>query len=233
MLKVNLSGKRILVAGGTGEVGEGIVRRLLAAGAQVVVPARSAEKRDAALERHSAGDEPEVIVTSFSTSDEAFALRDAVLAGGPLDAVVASIGGWWEGASLHTIDPADWTGVMASNLTPHFAVARAFVPVLRERQGSAYVAVLGGAADHPVPHSAPVSVAAAAVKMLGRNLQAELKDGPPAVRLLQIDSPVVTRSRGTAPPEWVTADEVGDLAAELIAGTRAEPIANLKMKTPA
>lgn len=37
----DLSGRRVLVPGGTGAVGEGIVRRYLAAGADVVVPTRT------------------------------------------------------------------------------------------------------------------------------------------------------------------------------------------------
>jgi len=37
----DLSGRRVLVPGGTGAVGEGIVRRFLAAGADVLVPTRT------------------------------------------------------------------------------------------------------------------------------------------------------------------------------------------------
>jgi 3-oxoacyl-[acyl-carrier protein] reductase len=36
-----LAGRRVLVPGGTGGVGEGVVRAFLAAGADVVVPTRS------------------------------------------------------------------------------------------------------------------------------------------------------------------------------------------------
>jgi len=44
-----LTGKVALVAGGSGGVGEGIVRQLLTDGATVVVPSRSNEKLTSSL----------------------------------------------------------------------------------------------------------------------------------------------------------------------------------------
>jgi len=43
----DLSGRRVLIPGGTGGVGEGAVRAYLAAGADVVVPTRGQERADA------------------------------------------------------------------------------------------------------------------------------------------------------------------------------------------
>lgn len=40
----DLTGHRVLVPGGTGAVGEGVVRAFLAAGAEVIVPTRSKER---------------------------------------------------------------------------------------------------------------------------------------------------------------------------------------------
>src|SRR5579863_5737847 len=42
----DLSGRHVLIPGGTGGVGEGVVRAYLAAGADVVVPTRSQERAD-------------------------------------------------------------------------------------------------------------------------------------------------------------------------------------------
>ena len=44
-----LSGHRVLVPGGTGAVGEGVVRQYLAAGAEVVVPTRTPERAAASI----------------------------------------------------------------------------------------------------------------------------------------------------------------------------------------
>jgi uncharacterized protein YbjT (DUF2867 family) len=51
MKATRLDGTTALVAGGAGEVGEGIVRAFLAGGARVVVPSRSAAKLDALRDR--------------------------------------------------------------------------------------------------------------------------------------------------------------------------------------
>lgn len=47
----NLTGQTVLVAGGAGEVGEGITRQFLAAGATVIVPSRGLKKLDELRER--------------------------------------------------------------------------------------------------------------------------------------------------------------------------------------
>lgn len=206
-----LDGRRVLVVGGTGEVGEGIVRNCLQAGAEVIVPARSAEKRDALLARHATdGGSLTALLADFSIPAQADALRDATLASGPIDAVVASIGGWRRGPALEAVSPDIWSDVFASSLHAHIAVAQTFVPVLRQRPGSSYILIVGAAADNPVPGSGPVCVAASAVKMLGRAYQAELGGGEPSFRLLQIETPVLTRSRPTGRPGWVSADGVGE-----------------------
>lgn len=211
-----LAGKRVLVAGGTGDVGEGIVRALLGAGASVIVPARSPAK----AERLRAGLPDAAGLTTVpgeaGVPEAASAVAAMVQADGPLDGVVASLGGWWQGPPLTEVTPDVWHELIANNLTSHFAVARAFVPLLRA--GGVFVQVLGGAAAYPAPNSSLVSITAAAVAMMGRVMQAEL-GAAVQVRQIQVNSFVATRSRKAADPSWVTADEVGETAAGLIAGT--------------
>lgn len=225
----SLAGLRILVAGGSGEVGEGVVRQLLAAGAKVIVPVRSAQKEEEVLDRHR-GECLEVVQANFSTVSEAAALREWVTGRGNLDGVLASIGGWWAGRSLVDVEHADWHSVMTSNLEPHFALARAFIPVLQRRAGSTYIPIVGGAADHAIAGSSLISITAAAVKMLGRMLREESEGGPPSVTVLQIDSFVRTRSRPDVPPGSVSADDVGELAARLFAEKQSNPIVHLRAK---
>lgn len=45
-VRPDLSGRRVVILGGTGSVGEGIVRAWLAAGADVVVPSRTQGRAD-------------------------------------------------------------------------------------------------------------------------------------------------------------------------------------------
>src|SRR5271166_4641425 len=141
---MDLIGKRMVVAGGTGEVGEGIVRQLALAGATVIVPARSEAKLDAIRQR--LGKERERVqgmVGEFATLPDACEIRDRILEGGPVDIVVASLGGWWQGGTLPEVAMEEWDRVIENNLTTHFVVARTYIPVLQGREGSRYIQITG------------------------------------------------------------------------------------------
>nr|WP_221377911.1 SDR family NAD(P)-dependent oxidoreductase [Actinoplanes polyasparticus] len=112
------AGRRVLIPGGTGGVGEGVVRACLAAGAQVVVPTRS-ERRAAEFRRilgAAASDRLQVVVHDYTTLEGAERLVAGL--GEPLDDVVAPIGGYWGGRPLQAIDAADRQRVFALVLGP-------------------------------------------------------------------------------------------------------------------
>jgi 3-oxoacyl-[acyl-carrier protein] reductase len=210
--------KQILVAGGTGGVGEGIVRALLDAGHRVIVPSRSAERLDR-LRRDVGGGTALITFTgAIGTIDGARTIRDRIASEiGRLDVLIPSLGGWWEGGLLDAT-PAVWDTVMDEMLRTHYVFAHVFVPVLRaQADGGRYIGIGGGAAYHPIHNSSFVSIAAAAQLMLTRALRREIDD--PAVDILElvVDGPVRTRdSESIARPEWITADDVGRVVVELV-----------------
>lgn len=216
----DLKGMRILVAGGTGDVGAGVVAVFLAQGADVIVPSRSAEKTAQLRQGLDATDHLTVLPGEVGSVAGAVEVARAVRAIGPLDGVVASLGGWWLGSPLIDVDATTWDAMLASNLTSHFATAKAFVPLLKEKGGT-YVQFLGAAAEFPVPGSSLVSITAAAVAMLGRTLRGETGQSSVRVRQIMIESLVATRARTVGDPAWVTAAEIGALASQMIAGRMA------------
>lgn len=221
----DLRGKVALVAGGAGEVGEGIVRVFLQSGATVVVPSRS-EERLANLRRRVAGAADERLVTltaSVGTEDGAATVRDAIARHcGPLDAVVASLGGWWQGKPLVDVPLDTWQRVLAGGLTTHFNVARTFLPRLADRPGASYTFINGGAAEFPVALSGPVSIVAAAQLMMKNVLAEEMSDCHVRINTLLLNTPILTRSRPQGEPEWLTADEAGLYAAYLASDRAAD-----------
>lgn len=216
----DLSGRVALVAGGAGAVGEGIVRGFLRAGATVIVPSRTADRLLTLRDRLAGrpGDRGGRLLTvegDVGTVDGAARVRDRALdESGRLDAVVASVGGWWQGPPLVEVDPETWRRVLDANLTTHFLLARTFLPVLRERAGASYLAITGDAADHPTKGASLVSVAASGLLAMVRSLALELADTPVRVNALYL-GPLITRNRPEGPAEWLTADEVGAYAAHL------------------
>lgn len=207
----DLTGRTILVAGGTGAVGEGIVRAYLAAGATVVVPTRTEGR--AAEFRAVLGDATTADLHLFAHDYTTFAgaeeLADQMMTRfGRIDGVVAAIGGWWSSKPLVAIDEADWQSAFVDLATAHMAVLRATLPRL-SAQG-AYVLVLGASAVTPIPGSGLVSAEQAALLMIHQVLLAEGVRRAFALVL----GPVRTRVQD-GEPTWVSADQVGALAAAL------------------
>lgn len=203
-----LAGRRVLVPGGTGGVGEGVVRAFLAAGADVVVPTRS-DERGAEL-RAALGDLgdssllhlPTHDYTSFDGADELGRQMTERLGG--IDDVVVPVGGWWHGAPLTGIRPADWKTAFTDLATAHMGLARAIVP--RLSGAGAYTVVVGQSAEFPVPSSGLVSMQQAALLMMQRVLAAETPDRRIHALIL---GPVRTRFVDGS-PEHVSVAEIGD-----------------------
>jgi NAD(P)-dependent dehydrogenase (short-subunit alcohol dehydrogenase family) len=208
-----------LVAGGTGTVGEAVVRAFLRAGATVVVPSRSAEK--IASLREFLGDDASErfapLLADIGDPRGAEELRDRVLERhGRLDAVVASLGGTWEaGLPLVEVPVETWDEFHQSNLKAHFIAARTLLPLLAHRPGSSYTLLGGLSAIMPVPLYSPVAINSAGQLMLAKILMQEMK--AKRVRINQVICGFVhTRARTAyARPEWITADEVGRFCAYL------------------
>ena len=212
----SLAGRNVLVPGGTGAVGEGVVRAHLAAGAEVVVPTRTAVRQTEFRTLLGAAATPHLHLpqhdyTTFAGAEVLAATM--VEMRGSIDHVVAPIGGWWAGGPLTTVGEADWETAFVGLATAHLAVARATLPRLSD--GGTYTVVVGQSARWPVPGSGLVSMEQAAVLMMQQVLAAE---AGPRVRVhALVLGPVRTRLV-EGEPGWVGADEVGAVAVALAGG---------------
>lgn len=218
-----LHDRRVLVPGGTGGVGEGIVRAHLAAGAHVVVPTRTTQRAEEFRDVLGAAvtDHLHLVVHDYTTFDGAQDLAAQTVANlGGIYGVVAPIGGWWAGHRLVEIDEADWQSGFVGLATAHMAVARACLPVMGP--AGAYLITVGDSSTWPVPGSGLVSMEQAAVAMMQRVLDAELQ-GAARVFSLVLGA-VATRS---APTGTVSAEQVGEVAVAALRGTAAGQVVPL------
>lgn len=169
---IDLRGKRVLVAGGTGTVGRYLVKAQLAAGASVVVPSRQQAKLDAL----AAGVDPAHRGRLFTIAGDITDGRDAprLLENAEvLDGAVASLGGFIGAPSVLAAPRADLERAMASYTFAHFSAAQALLPALEER-GGGYVMINGSLAFDPdFPGTGLVSIATAAQTMMARVLMKE------------------------------------------------------------
>ncbi len=165
-----LTGRTVLVAGGTGNVGRHLVRALLDHGASVVVPSRSPE-RVAAL-RDGLGDRGVDRLTSVlcDLRDEASAaqLHDQLSTRDrSLHAVVASLGRFVPAPSVLAAPVADLHNTLNDYVIAHFLAVRTFLPLLQA--GGSYTFINGPLAfDSLFDGTGLVSIATAGQAMLAR-----------------------------------------------------------------
>jgi NAD(P)-dependent dehydrogenase (short-subunit alcohol dehydrogenase family) len=233
---VELNGRTALVAGGTGHVGAHLTRELLLAGARVVVPSRSAEKLRQLRETLARPLGERLIGLEGDVSNPKLAVRvreqAEQLAGGPIDAVVASLGGFVAAESVLSAPLEDLERAVRGYLYAHFVVAGTFLPHLADR-GGAYVSINGPLAWHPsFPGTGLVSIASAAQAMLAKVLMQET-----AGTKARINEVVLYSAFGWGDAEkrnTVTGEDIGRYIAFLVSDAGSEIRGQtLHLKTPA
>ncbi len=178
----SLQGKVVLVTGGARRVGAAIVRRLHAAGAQVLIHYRDSEADAAKLE----GELNALRVRSASRVRAELlapvaprALVSAALESfGRLDLLVNNASSFFP-VAVGAIEPSHWEELVGSNLRAPLFIAQQAAPELAKNQGS-IVNIVDIHASRPLKGYALYSIAKAGLAALTRSLALELA---PAVRV--------------------------------------------------
>ncbi len=211
--------KTAVVAGGTGGIGEGVVKALLNDGYLVYVPVRDKDPTERLKE--FVGDFGNLRFLPADLCDDlaVAAMRDRILEEvSRIDAVVVSVGAGYFGYRLHKMPRTDWDNSIQDNLATHFNVQRIFIDQLRRQNQGVYVTLIGSEAEHIRADAGMVSIMAAAQKMMTRVLAEESSDSGIRVHAVTAHTTITTRSRGeNTNREWITALELGEYVAGMIA----------------
>ncbi len=151
-MTLDLSGKNVLVTGGTRGIGRAIVEAASAAGANVAFTYRSsADTADQLVESLGGGDKALGIQADAASADDAARAVEAVTdTWGSIDGLVVNAGITRDGLMIR-MDAEAWQAVIDTNLTGAFHVAKAaYRPMMRQRAGSivtisSVVGVMGNA----------------------------------------------------------------------------------------
>jgi NAD(P)-dependent dehydrogenase (short-subunit alcohol dehydrogenase family) len=143
----------VLVAGGTGALGEAVVTDLRGAGYEVTIADRAHEP-------------PVDLLDTAAAAAAVEAIED-------LDAVVNLVGGFAMGPKVEGVMLDDFERMLRLNLVPAFNLARAAMPAMATRGSGAFVCVSARAALQPFPGAAGYITAKAAVLAFIKVLDAE------------------------------------------------------------
>src|SRR5262245_36734211 len=128
----SLAGRSVIVTGGSKGIGKGISRAFAAAGARVLLTARTAEELEkAAAEMRAAGGDAIGLVADVSSlPDMEQVAQKAVEVHGGIDIVCVNAG-IFPSARLEEMREQDWDGVLDTNLTGTFVTVRACLPAIQ------------------------------------------------------------------------------------------------------
>lgn len=211
-----------LVTGGTGALGEAVVRAFLDRACRVVVTYRSesgAQRLRAAV--GAAGDRltlAQVDVTKRSDLDALVA--GVVERAGSIDYLINSVGGWAGGTPVWQTDDATFDQMIDLNLRATFACCRAVLPAMMAKNFGRIVNVSSRAARQPSPGAAAYAAAKAGVISLTESLAAEVRVRDVTVNAVLpgvIDTPA---NRAAMPhadhSQWVRPEAIAEVIAWLV-----------------
>ena len=200
---LELAGCRVLVTGGTKGIGEAVAARLRAAGATVLVTART-RVRDL--------DESDLFVAAdVATVEGCAAVVDAVHARlGGIDIIVHVVGGSSAPAGgFAVLDDDEWQRALELNLLSAVRLDRALLPAMLEQGSGVIVHITSIQRTLPLPEATIAYAAAkAALSNYSKGLSKEVS--PKGVRVVRVS------------PGWVETDGAVRLIEELASKTNTD-----------
>jgi NAD(P)-dependent dehydrogenase (short-subunit alcohol dehydrogenase family) len=174
---VDLKGRVVLVAGGTGGLGRAVSLAFLGAGARVAATYRRQAELDEVTTAAGA-DRTRLEGHAVDATDEAAVSRlvdDLVARHGGLDAMVNTVGGWAGGAKTWDAGDDELERMLSVNLRSGWVLARAAARAMVPRGRGSIVNVASKAGVEPTPGAAAYAASKAAALALIESLAGDLK----------------------------------------------------------
>jgi NAD(P)-dependent dehydrogenase (short-subunit alcohol dehydrogenase family) len=219
-----MSGPRAaIVTGGTGALGQAIVRRLLADGVTVTIPYIVDHERERLLAAVGERERARVTLERADVTDDR--IMDALVEGvakrhGGVHILVSAVGGFAGGALVDT-DRATWERMLTLNLTAVFVAARAAVPAMIAGSYGRVVVIASRAVVPPSGGFIAYTAAKAGAIAFTQALAAEVKAAGVTVNAVlpsTMDTAANRAAMPTADPRtWVPVGSVADAVAFLAA----------------
>lgn len=174
-----MQGKVVAITGASRGIGAAAARAFAAAGARVVLMARSVGDLQA-LSAETGGIALPCDVADWGSVEGA--VRQTVATFGRLDVMVNNAGQIEPITSVAEADPAEWARAVQVNLTGTFHGLRAAIPVMRAQRSGTIINISSGAATSPLEGWSAYCASKAGALMLTR--AAHLEEGARGLRIL-------------------------------------------------
>lgn len=176
-MKIDFAGKIVIVAGGTGGLGNAVSRAFLEEGAKVMVPYWK-EDEFVALKQAAGANVQALEGAAVDVTEERAASEFAggILSRyGRVDVLVNTVGGYVGGVKLWELETKAFDAMLSLNMRSGYALARAVLPgMLKQKYGAIVNVAAKAALDHGAGASAYAASKAAAVAMMD-SLAGDLK----------------------------------------------------------
>jgi len=215
---MSLDGRVLAVAGGAGNVGPTVVRRLAEAGALLSVAGRDAGPLEAL--RADVGKSVEPAVVDLLDPNEAREWADR-LAGkhGRVDGLVHLIGGWRGGTAIEDVPLDDWDFLSGLLVRTVQHATQAFAPHLMEGGRGRFVLISAGQAQAPTHPNAVYAAAKAASETWTLALADRFRGTGATANIVVVGAIVTPAMRAESPEKdfstFTPAEEVAEAIAYL------------------
>jgi NAD(P)-dependent dehydrogenase (short-subunit alcohol dehydrogenase family) len=203
---MGVDGKIVLIAGGSGALGQTVVPAFSKAGAQVITVDRNPPSVQAGGR----------VAMTADVTDEADVQRlvdDVIRTRGRIDALINLVGGFAMGRVIET-DVSLWQRMLNMNLTAAFLLSKAVLPHMVARGTGRLVHVAAWAAVEPFPGAAAYIVSKSSLLALIKVLALELSGSGVTVNGVlpnTIDTPANRASMPqTDPSTWTKPESIAD-----------------------
>ncbi len=180
---MKLKDKVILIAGGSGALGQTVVPAFTAEGARVFV-----------VSHRPGASSPNVSVVQADVTDETEVQRvvtEVISKAGRIDGLINLVGGFAPGSVIETSLPL-WQRMLNLNVTAAFVLSKAVTPHMKQQGTGRILHVAAWAAAEPSPGAAAYIVAKSSLLTLVKVLALELRDSGVTVNAVlptTIDTP--------------------------------------------
>ncbi len=214
-----LDGRVIAVAGGAGNLGPTVVRRLAEEGALACACGRDQEGLDALASEIETAIETDVVDLLDPAAAKAWAAALAGRHDGRVDGLVHLVGGWRGGTPIEDAPLEDWDFLSALLVRTVQHATQAFAPRLMESGRGRFVLVSAGQAQAPTHPNAVYAAAKAASETWTLALADRFKGTGSTANIVVVGSIVTPAMRAESPEKdfstFTPAEEIAEAIAYL------------------